>query len=92
MKIIGKETKFDKPTYYASELKKLKDKNIPVHAFYLTPRAKNNFEEIASETSGRCEALEIHSARSAELLTHFVTEEVLRKTGGDQGDAIVELL
>jgi hypothetical protein len=86
-----KTTRFDKPTYYASELKKLKDKNIPIHAFYLTSSAKKNFEEIARETSGRCEQLNIHSAQGAELLTDFVTEEVLRKTGGDEGDAIVEL-
>ena len=74
-----KTTKFAKPTYYASELKKLKDKKIPVHAFYLTPGAKNNFEEIARATSGRCEQLNIHSDKGAELLTDFVTEEVLRK-------------
>jgi hypothetical protein len=86
-----KTTKFAKPTYYASELKKLKDKEIPVHAFYLTPSAKNNFEEIARETSGRCEQLDIHSAQGAKLFTDFVTEEVLRKTAGDEGNAVVEL-
>ena len=86
-----KTTKFEKPTYYATELKKLKDKNIPVHTFYLTKSAQRNFEEIARETSGRSEYLDIKSAQGAELLTNFVTEEVLRKTAGDQGDAIVTL-
>ncbi|CAF2001897.1 unnamed protein product [Rotaria magnacalcarata] len=86
-----KTTKFDKPTYYATELQKLKDKKIPIHAFYLTSDAKENFEEISRETSGRCERLDIYSLQGAELLTHFVTEEVLRKTAGDQGDSIVEL-
>jgi hypothetical protein len=86
-----KGTRFAQPTYYATELKKLKDKKIPIHTFYLTPSAKTNFEEIARETSGRCEALNIHSAQGAESLTNFVTEEVLRKTAGDQGNAAVEL-
>jgi hypothetical protein len=85
-----KTTRFNQPTYYTSELKKLKDKNIPVHAFYLTPSAKNNFVEIARETSGRCQELNIYSSEGAESLTHFVTEEVLRKTAGDQGDAVVK--
>ncbi|CAF3594708.1 unnamed protein product [Rotaria socialis] len=85
------ETKYTTPTHYTNELNKLKDKNIPVHAFYLHDGARNNFQKIASETSGRCERLDIYSSEGAELLTHFVTEEVLRKAGGDQGDSIVEL-
>jgi hypothetical protein len=86
-----KSTRFNQPTHYTSELKKLKEKNIPVHTFYLTEKAKNNFVEIAHETSGRCQELNIHSSDGAESLIHFVTEEVLRKTAGDQGNAVVEL-
>jgi hypothetical protein len=86
-----KSTRFNQPTHYTFELKKLKDKNIPVHAFYLTQSAKNNFVEIAHETSGRCQELNIHSSDGAESLTHFVIEEVLRQTAGDQGNAVVEL-
>ncbi|CAF4558553.1 unnamed protein product [Rotaria sp. Silwood2] len=84
-------TKFAAPTYYEGELQKLKEKNIPLHTFYLTDYAKENFERIARETSGSCEKLNINSNRGADLLTHFVTEEVLRKTAGDQGNAVVEL-
>jgi hypothetical protein len=84
-------TKYKTPTHYIEELRKLKAKNIPVHAFYLTNGAKESFQSIAIETSGRCELLNINSAEGAELLTQFVTEEVLRKTAGDQGEAAVKL-
>ncbi|CAF3975531.1 unnamed protein product [Rotaria sordida] len=83
------KTKYQKPTHYTDELEKLKAKGIPVHAFYLHRGAKENFERIASVTSGRCEHLNINSPQGAELLTNFVTEEVLRKTAGSQGDAAV---
>ncbi|CAF3824593.1 unnamed protein product [Rotaria sp. Silwood1] len=86
-----KQTRFATPTYYEDELQKLKNKNIPVHAFYLTDWAKDNFQRISEEAKGRCESLNIYSTAGAESLTNFVTEEVLRKTAGDQGDAVVEL-
>ncbi|CAF4020109.1 unnamed protein product [Rotaria sp. Silwood2] len=86
-----KQSRFATPTYYEDELEKLKTKNIPIHAFYLTDYAKDNFQKIAKETKGRCEWLDISSTTGAESLTNFVTEEVLRKSAGDQGDAAVEL-
>lgn len=86
-----RKTKYATPTHYLEELQKLKIKNIPVHALYLHHGAAENFKRIAYETSGRCEKLDINSPEGAELLIHFVTEEILRKTAGDQGDAVVEL-
>jgi hypothetical protein len=85
------KTKYSTPTHYRTELQKLKVKNIPVHAFYIHEGAKTNFEEIANETSGRCEKLDIYSSQGAQILIHFVTEEVLRKTAGNQGNAAVAL-
>jgi energy-coupling factor transporter ATP-binding protein EcfA2/uncharacterized protein YukE len=85
------KTKFSEPTHYTDELQKLKDKEIPVHAFYLTEGAQSNFQEIAHKTGGRCELLDINSSKGAESLTHFVTEEVLRIAAGPQGDSAVEL-
>ncbi|CAF1361376.1 unnamed protein product [Rotaria magnacalcarata] len=90
-KVYWSRTKYKTPTHYTDELKRLKAKNIPVHAFYLAHGAKANFEKIASESLGRCERLNINSAQGAEALTNFVTLEVLRKTAGDQGNAAVEL-
>ncbi|CAF2914374.1 unnamed protein product [Rotaria sp. Silwood2] len=48
-----KQTKFHKLTYYELELQKLKEKSIPVHAFYLTDSAKKDFQIIARGTGGR---------------------------------------
>ncbi|CAF4827526.1 unnamed protein product, partial [Rotaria magnacalcarata] len=84
-------TKFKEPTHFTIQLEKLKNKKIPVHAFYLDDGARDNFERIAGETGGRCEQLNISSPGGAEFLTNVVTEEVLRKAAGNQGDAAVEL-
>ena len=85
------KTKYGTETYYKDEVRNLQEKKIPVHAYYLHEGAKNNFEYIAKETRGRCEFLNIQSSVGAESLTAFVTEEVLRKTAGDQGEAAVKL-
>jgi len=86
-----KKSKFGEKTYYRDELKKLKDKEIPVHAFYLVSGAKENFFDIAHETGGRCEELKMDSSAGAQLLINFVTEEVLRITAGEQGEEAVQL-
>ncbi|CAF1149858.1 unnamed protein product [Adineta steineri] len=86
-----KNTKFSNKTFYSDELKKLKDKNIPIHTFYLTEYAKNNFQEIARESKGRCESLDIRSSAGIDALTNYVTEEVLRNAAGSQGDEAVKL-
>ena len=85
------KSKFGEATYYMDELAKLKEKGIPVHAFYLSDQAKENFELIARETNARCEYLDINSANGAEFLTNFVTEEVLKKTAAaEQVEEILE--
>ncbi|CAF1002734.1 unnamed protein product [Adineta steineri] len=86
-----RNTKYKIPIPYTEPLKELKEKKIPIHAFYLHNGAKDNFQNIARETSGSCERLDINSSHGAELLTKFVTEEVLRKSAGDQGDDLVTL-
>lgn len=86
-----RRTKFSQATHLDAELKTLKDQGIKVHAFYVAPYAKSNFESIAASTGGRCEFLDINSKSGAELLTHLVTEEVLRNVGGDsRGNQLVE--
>ncbi|CAF1204521.1 unnamed protein product [Adineta steineri] len=86
-----KNTRLSEKTFYSDELKKLKDKNIPIHTFYLTNSAKDNFEEIATETKGRCEYLDLRSSAGIIALTNYVTEEVLRKAAGSQGEEAVKL-
>ncbi|CAF0934055.1 unnamed protein product [Adineta steineri] len=82
-------TKFNQPTHYAEELERLKDKNIPVHTFYLASGAEENFKKIANETKGLCERLNIQSSEGAESLTNFVTKQVLRITDDRGGEAAV---
>ena len=85
-------SKFGKPTDFEEQLNILFTKQIPVHAFYLHEDAKKNFEEIALKTGGRCEKLDIQSEHGAEMLTDFITKEVLRISGGkDKGSELVSL-
>jgi len=85
-----KTTKFSSPTYFMDEVRKLKSKNIKVHAFYVNTWAKNDFEKIAAETGGRCSELQINTNAGADMLTNLVTEEVLRDAGGAKGAQLVE--
>ena len=84
------KSKFGAATHYENELAALKLNGIPVHAFYLTEGARANFAHIAERTGGRCAKLNINSPDGAEQLTHLVTEEILRKAAGAQGDEAVE--
>jgi hypothetical protein len=43
-------------------LKNLKAKNIRIYTFYVHPGAKNPFTEIATETGGTCEFLDVNSS------------------------------
>jgi hypothetical protein len=85
------KSRFGAPTYYNDELKKLDERNIPVHAFYLHECARENFRQIAKTTGGRFERLDIKSPKGADLLTNFVTEELLRMSAGSQGEEAVNL-
>ncbi|CAF0846527.1 unnamed protein product [Adineta steineri] len=86
-----KKTPFDRSTDYIQEIESLRDQEIPIHTFYLSVLAKDSFQKIAAMTGGRCEQLNISSSRGAELFAQFVTEEVLRKAAGAEGDAAVQL-
>ena len=85
------KTKFSKQTFYLDELSLIKAKGIPVHAFYVAERARQNFEEIAKATEGgQCQMLDINSSAGAEMLTNLVTERILKNVGGEvMGDKLV---
>jgi len=85
------KTKFSTQTYYLDELRTLRDQNILVHTFYLANGARNNFQNIATPRVGRCQSLDIKSAKGVETLTNCITEEILRNAAGKDGDAAVEL-
>ena len=78
--------KFAKATNYKEEMKKLKNKKIKIHAFYVDPRAQTNFQEIATFTGGNQAFLNVNDpVNGAEMLTNLVSEEVLRNVGEKHG-------
>ena len=79
------KSKFRQKTHYKVELEKLKKKNIKVHAFYVDKSAKTNFREIADYTGGQAEFLDVNGPNGEELLTKFVTEEILKDIGEKTG-------
>ncbi len=86
-----RQTKFANSTFYINEVQTLKASKIPVHAFYVASGAESSFRQIAQETGGRCEFLDVNSSDGAAMLTNLVTEEILRSVGGDnKGDDLVQ--
>ena len=84
-------TQFAQSTYYVTELARLIVRKIPVHTFFVAKEAEHSFRDIAQQTGGRCESLDINSLAGSEMLTNLVTEEILRNVGGtSKGNALVE--
>nr|XP_047141291.1 uncharacterized protein LOC124816231 [Hydra vulgaris] len=79
--IYWQKTDFKVPTFYKIEVEKLKKIGIVVHTFYLHDGAKSNFQEIAKETGGLCEPLNIDSLDGANTLTDIVTRRILGNVG-----------
>jgi len=81
------KTKFCQPTFYANQVCVLKQRKIPVHAFYVEPQegCAASFLEISrmAGPGGRSEELDINSDKGHEQLINVIAEEVLRKYGGD---------
>jgi len=77
-------TRFSNPTYYKDEIEKLKQRKVPVHAFYVAKYAQASFQEMSTATGGKCEYLDVNSAKGADLLTDTVTIQVLQSVGGEE--------
>lgn len=77
-------TKYAESTTTEAELEKLKAHGIPVHTFYLAPKAKKAFEHIAKETGGRCQELDVHAVDGSEKLQQVITTRVLHNIGGEE--------
>jgi hypothetical protein len=86
-------TPFENPTYWEDEIQKLQQMKIPVHAFYITNAAQSIFEEMANRTGGTSAFLPVMEPRGAEILTEFVTKEILRRSVPNKvlGDELVEM-
>ncbi|KAL4445288.1 hypothetical protein ABPG74_022101 [Tetrahymena malaccensis] len=78
------KTKFSQMTHYQAEALKLKQQKIPVHCFYLSQEAKQNFEEISQITQGKCQMLDINSGDSSQQLTDLITQSILENIGGEE--------
>ena len=78
----NQRTTFKVKTHYKQELKKIKDKGIPIHARYLNVNgsfpAKESFEEFAKESGGTSGELEIDEPHGAEQLTALFAAGILR--------------
>ena len=72
-------------TNWKLEINKLKIKKIKVHSFYVAPAAKENFEEISAITGGNCQFLDVNGKNGGELLTEFITLEILKNIGEKNG-------
>lgn len=75
-------TAFRDATTSDKEVARLKDKEIPVHAFYVATAAQKAFEDIAKATGGDHGFLKIDSVDGAEALTATVAKRVLFAAGG----------
>ena len=81
--IWNSSVKYQKPTYYVDEIKKLSEKNIKIHTFYVHRNAEENFKQIAQLTGGNTQNLDIESSNGSADLMNLVNIEVLREMGGE---------
>jgi uncharacterized membrane protein YgcG len=72
------KTPFVDETFYKTELEKIAQQGIPIHARYLQKDAKKAFEEMASRTGGTAGALDIDRAEGAEQLTGIFAASILK--------------
>lgn len=87
--MIGNKYKNVK-TYYADQADMLKQKKIPVHAFYVDDSAKENFSNIAKMTGGECNELDINSSKGSSDLIKLINIQLLYNIGGpDKGKTLV---
>lgn len=75
------KTRYAAPTHVDTEIAKLKDAKIAVHAFWVNKSAQAAFQRIAAETGGSCSELEISGEKGATMLKELVCKEVLRQVG-----------
>ena len=75
------KSKFGPITTSDTEVKKLVNRGVPVHAFFVANRAQQAFEQIAKRSNGESEELDINTLEGSEKLTNLVTREILRIMG-----------
>jgi hypothetical protein len=67
------------------EAHRLRDKGVPVHAFYLRGSARDKFEEISRTTGGEAQHLNVDGANASEAICALFGQTILRDVaGGDK--------
>ena len=87
----GNTSKFTQPVYYQDELKKLQDRKVKIHAFYVNVVAKSCFEEISYKTGGKSKFLDVNSEKGEIFLTDLVTTEILTAIDPNLGKEYYEI-
>lgn len=85
-------TNFARPTHWETEVAILKQKDIPIHAFYVHRYAKTAFEAIARVTAKAghtpiSEYLDTRSAAATQRLRSLIGERVAFDVGNNSGRA-----
>jgi len=85
-------SKFGAVTHYITEYNKLHAAKVPVHCFFVDKDAQTCFTDIANQTGGKCQFLDINSAKGADMLTDVVTTQILGNIGqrAGKGDALIK--
>ena len=89
------KTVFKEKTHYKPELKKIKEKSIPIHARYLNVNgsfpAKASFEEFAKDNGGSASELQIDKPQGADQLTGLLAAGILKNIQSRSKDKGVDL-
>jgi hypothetical protein len=87
-------TDYGTPTYYETELAKLKEHEVPVHTFYVDDAAAAAFNSISESggPGGVCNSLDIKSVNGATMLAQVMTERIVNDVagGGQLGAELIE--
>ena len=59
---------------------------VSVNTFYIDESCKNNFQEIAVLSKGKCQELKLEGEKGSEILTNFITETILSSIGKEFGN------
>ena len=62
---------------FDQQLDRIKQAEIPIHAFWVRNNTEKSFRSIASQTQGQCGPLDINSQEGAKQLTDIVCKRIL---------------
>lgn len=83
---------FNQRSFYMDEIKKIKIRGIPVHAFYIGDEKNlvSTFEYMAEETGGECGSLSVTTDEGSKHLTEIVANGVFQGKANGDTDALQE--